>query len=319
MKNEARRHHYISQFYLKGFGKIPAKNPQITVINLDKKNYFVTTANNLANIRDFNRINVPNMRADAIEKILSDFETKAADAIREVQKTKLFEGDNSLLILELMAVFTSRNPGRRENTTDFMSRIFETTSATILRYDAEFKRTTEDLAAKLGADVDKMSTHELNHFLFEKTQLKLSNEYHLQTESKYIETIFITLTQRKWVLVQASEQTGPIIASDNPVILCWNNSDKVPAFVRNSPGHAMQNTAVFFALSQHLLLIGVYDDSDNVVLPPNESLVAHYNTISINSSNKQIYVPNFDFRIVTTNEGIQDGHWLKGKVNLTKK
>lgn len=37
MKNESRKHHYISQFYLKGFGKTGFKNPPITVINLPDK------------------------------------------------------------------------------------------------------------------------------------------------------------------------------------------------------------------------------------------------------------------------------------------
>lgn len=67
MKNEARRHHYISQFYLRGFGKSGPKNPPITVINLRDKKYFITTSNNLASIRDFNRINVPNLKADTVE------------------------------------------------------------------------------------------------------------------------------------------------------------------------------------------------------------------------------------------------------------
>lgn len=54
MKNLSRRHHYISQFYLKGFAKLGSKNPPITVINLKEKKYFKTTAKNIASIRDFN-------------------------------------------------------------------------------------------------------------------------------------------------------------------------------------------------------------------------------------------------------------------------
>jgi hypothetical protein len=318
MGNEARRHHYISQFYLKGFGKSGLKNPPITVINLHDKKYFTTTSNNLASIRDFNRINVPDLKADAIESALSDFEYKAAGAIREIHKTKKFEGESRALVLQLIAMFHSRNPAQRENTRDFMSRIFQTSSNILQRHDAEFKNKTEELASTLGADTSKMTTAELNQFIFEKTKLELSNEYHLHTEFIFIESIFNALNHRRWTLVQSSEQTGPIITSDNPVILTWNNPESVPALYRHSPGHAMPNTTVYFSLSQHLALIGTFDNND-ATMPPNERLIAASNTMNIIYAHNQIYSPNFHFRLLNKNETIQDGDWFKGEFNLTKK
>jgi hypothetical protein len=133
------------------------------------------------------------------------------------------------------------------------------------------------LASKLVSYTSTITTDELNQFIFEKTKLELSTEYHLHTESIFIESIFNALSHRKWTLVQSSEQTGPIITSDNPVILTWNNPDSVPAFYRHSPGHAMPNTTVYFSLSQHLALIGTFDNNDTV-LPPNEKLIAASNT-----------------------------------------
>lgn len=318
MKNEARKHHYISQFYLKGFGKSGSKNPQITTINLRDKKYFTTTSNNLASIRDFNRINVPDLKADSVETALSEFEYKAADAIREIHKTKTFEGENRALVLQLIAMFHSRNPAQRENTRDFMGRVFKTSSSILQRHDAEFRNKTEELASILGADTGKMTTEELNQFIFEKTKLELSNEYHLHTESIFIESIFNALNHRKWTLVQSSEQTGPIITSDNPVILTWNNPDSVPAFYRHSPGHAMPNTTVYFSLSQHLALIGTFDNND-AIMPPSEKLIAASNTMNIIYAHNQIYSPNFHFRLLDTNENIQDGDWLKKNFGITKK
>jgi hypothetical protein len=318
MKNVARKHHFISQFYLKGFAeKDGSKNPRMSVLNLKNKKTFKATAKDIAYVKDFNLINIPGVKADVVESMLSNFESKAAKAIREVHKTNKFEGENRLLILELMAMFTSRNPGRRENTTDFMSKVFEKSSAILLRHDDEFRKITEDFATKLGADVSKMSVNELNHFLFEKTKLKLSNEYHLHTESKFIETIFSALNHRKWTLVQSSEQTGPIITSDNPVILTWNNPESVPAFYRHSPGHAMQNTTVYFSLSQHLALIGTFDNNDTT-LQPNERLIAASNTMNIIYAHNQIYSPNFHFRLLDIYENIQDGNWLKDEFKLAK-
>jgi hypothetical protein len=143
MKNEARKHHYISQFYLKGFGKSGSKKPPITVTTLHDKKYFTTTSNNLASVRDFNRINVPDLRADYVETALSEFEYKAANAIREIHTTKKFEGENRTLVLQLIAMFHSRNPTQRENIKDFMGRVFKTSSSILQRHDAEFRNTTE--------------------------------------------------------------------------------------------------------------------------------------------------------------------------------
>jgi hypothetical protein len=319
MPKEARRHHYISEFYLNGFTYRDGKAKKLIALNRQENNYFTPTAKNLANVRDFNSINIPGMKADAVETILSDFETKAAVAIQEVHTARKFEGENRLLILELMAMFTSRNPNRRENTNGFMSEVFKKSTTILLNHDSELRRLSEDLATKLGAkESSKMSAQELNNFIHDKTKLELSKEYYLHTESIFIQSIFNALAHRKWVLVQASEQTGPIITSDNPLILCWNDPESVPAFHRESPGHAMQNTTVYFSLSQHLSLVGTFD-GEEIIAPPNEALVAINNTMHIIHAYNQVYLPTFDFRLLTKDHGIQDGHWLKTEYKITKK
>jgi hypothetical protein len=319
MGKTARRHHYISEFYLNGFTYRDGKAKKLVALNRQENNYFTPTAKSLANVRDFNSINIPRMKTDAVETILSDFETKAAVAIQEVHATRKFEGESRLTILELMAMFTSRNPSRRENTKGLMSEVFKKSATILLNHDSELRKLSEDLATKLGAkDSSKMSPHELNTFIHDKTKLELSTEYYLHTESIFIQSIFNALAHRKWTLVQSSEQTGPIITSDNPLIVCWKDPESVPLFYRESPGHGMKNTTVYFSLSQHLSLVGTFD-GEEIIAPPNETLVAVNNTVHLMHAYNQIYLPSFDFRLLTRDHTIQDGHWLKKEYKIIKK
>ena len=59
MSNTARNHHYVPQFYLKGFSDPNLQNEQLHVIDKVDRRHFVTNPRNIASQRDFNRINLP--------------------------------------------------------------------------------------------------------------------------------------------------------------------------------------------------------------------------------------------------------------------
>ena len=55
--SNARNHHYVSQFYLRGFSK-NGKKEKLFVYNKEQKKYFKSNPRNIASKRDFNRISV---------------------------------------------------------------------------------------------------------------------------------------------------------------------------------------------------------------------------------------------------------------------
>lgn len=64
MRNTARNHHYVPQFYLKGFPDPNLQNEQLLVIDKVDRRHFVTIPRNIASQRDFNRINLPDHSLD---------------------------------------------------------------------------------------------------------------------------------------------------------------------------------------------------------------------------------------------------------------
>jgi hypothetical protein len=310
MKNESRRHHYISQFYLKGFAKHGSKNPQITVINKHEKRHFKTTSKNLASIYDFNRIEIEGVQPDAFENELAKFESKAAHAMRSLHKNKKFEGENRVLILELIAMFAIRNPSIRNNIAGFLTNVKKTSLLTLLRSKPELKEGLILLIQKVKPEKrDNISDDDIKKFVDEDIIININTAYHLHTESVMIETILNLLNKRKWTLLQSPGNPHPFITSDMPVVLCWENPEEVPAMYRFHPGFGLPNTVVYFPLSQNLALIGKFDGED-VIAPPNETLVAASNTMQIMHAKNQLYMPHTDFDFLTTNEGIQKGKRL---------
>lgn len=309
MKNESRRHHYISQFYLKGFAKHGLKNTFITVINKNEKRLFKTTSKNLASIYDFNRIEMEGVKPDAFENELAKFESEVADALRSLHESKKFKGKIRTLILELIAMFATRNPSIRDNIAGFLSKVNKTTLLTLLRNKPEMKEGLISLIKKVKPDKeDDISNEDIKKFVDEDIIVNIDTAYHLHTESIMIKTIFHLLTARKWTLLQSSLDTGPFITSDTPVVLCWENPDEIPMIHRNHPGFGLPKTTIYFPISQNLALIGAFDRTDAVV-SPNEKLVAVVNTMQIIHAQNQLYMPHVDFHFFTET-GIQKGSSL---------
>jgi hypothetical protein len=66
----ARQHHFLPQFYLKGFAKQNGKVWQTWALDLKEKRQFQTNIKKVAKIRDFNRIDVKDQPPDAIEQAI---------------------------------------------------------------------------------------------------------------------------------------------------------------------------------------------------------------------------------------------------------
>jgi hypothetical protein len=54
----ARNHHFVPQFYLKGFAKPRSKDGKLIVFDLKNRKTFVTRTRNVAAKRDYNRVDI---------------------------------------------------------------------------------------------------------------------------------------------------------------------------------------------------------------------------------------------------------------------
>lgn len=303
----ARQHHYIPQCYLKGFTRGKAKKSKLTVIDIKQEKRFETIPRNVGGVRDFNRIEIENIDPNAVESALSEFESSAAAALKRLEETLDFTGQTRVVILNLVALLAVRSPERREQIggieKEIMERVLETSLDSKERWEAkEAKKRQENPEYKTGITYEELKAF----FDSKQYQIKLTTESHLRNEMHMIDVVLPLLNQRKWSLIQATENTGPFITSDNPVCLNWNNPSEVPPLYRSSPGFGMGDTQLYFPISKDLALVGEFDKEDSTLVATN-NLVAILNTKMLHNTYKQVYSPKVGFTFISKNGAILDG------------
>lgn len=295
--NIARHHHYLSQFYLKGFTNGRSKKSKLTVIDLKERKRFLTKPRNVGGIRDFNRIDLEGIDPDGLEKDLSKFEGEVATAIKKIEEVRQFDGENRSLVLNLMAMLTIRHPDMRDNIRQFhvdvMSRMMDLALETKERWEGQVAQ-----MRAAGYDIGDVTYEDLKKFHDEKQYtINIAREWHIELELKSIGVILAALANRGWILVFRREEVGPLITSDRPILLYWNNPEEIPPLFRHSPGYSMKDTTVYFPLSQDCALVGMFE-VDDAVVTADAKYIAHLNTVVMHLSGRQLYCPKLGFEFV---------------------
>lgn len=307
MKKTARHHHYLPQCYLRGFTKPGEKKSKLTVIDLKRRKRFKTNTRNVGGIRDFNRIEIDGIEPDAIEKSLSSFEGHVASSLLRIRQTLAFDGKDRECILNLIALLAVRSPEKRENwrkfQADIAERITDLSLATKERWESQKAKMKKD-----GYEVNEDITYEeLKEFKKNKEYtISVPTEHHLQAEFAGMDAVLSCLSKRKWLLILATKDTGPLVTTDNPVVLTWNEPEKMPPLLRQSPGHGMRDTQVLFPIYRNLSLLGEFEGKEGTIEGTKE-LIMSLNTRMIEFAFQQIYAPIISFNYMGPNRKICDG------------
>lgn len=285
MATEPRIHHYIPQAYLRGFGRKRGKSWYVCAADLKALKFIQPNTKNICAERDFLRMEIDGHSPDKLEKEMGKFETQARDAILRVTKSRKFEGDDRIMILNLMALLAVRHPMMRENMRQFHERTMKLMMGLVLakeeQWVAQIQRMTED-----GKAPEEKVTYEQMKEFHDRDQytIDVAREFHIGTEFKMFEPVLRTLVARKWKLYYAGEGQGHFITADHPVVLTWNHPEEVPLMQRHSPGFAMIDTEVVFPLTHECFLLGRFegmlDGSEEAYAP----FIAHCNTRMISQA-----------------------------------
>jgi hypothetical protein len=136
------------------------------------------------------------------------------------------------------------------------------------------------------------------------------NDFEIASTLNLIPTLIDLLLKRKWRLVCAPEGF-PIVTSDNPVIIYYENESIVPAISRNSPGFGMPGTVIIFPVSKQYALMGVFENLDEtIIVHANEEQIAALNTKIISFVSRQIYTSTLRFKFIDSNNVTRDGNFL---------
>lgn len=301
--SDTRNHHFVPQAYLRGFAKFaPAypKKAQIFVSDLNQRISFTTAVRNVAAIRDFNRIEADDQHPNALEEAYGHLEGSAASAIRRITRTATFDGEDKIIVLNLVALLAIRNPRFRDNWADFQSRIYKSVAQIMTGTRERFEST----ARRAEAAKPPEERREIKPEDYDNVKALIdSDEYdvvthrntHIRLELDTFETILRTLIDRKWILQVATPKAGDFITSDHPVVL--RNTHEVPGPFGRAAGHGMRHTMLLFPLTRRTALFGQFEGDDGVI-PVGSSIVAQANSMLIDNAKAQVYAYDDSFLYV---------------------
>jgi len=294
--NAARNHHFLSQFYLKGFTKNGSKHSKLVAVDLIDSKAFETTPRNVGAERDFNYIE--GLPYDAVENSLARFEGTVAKSIGKIGAAGNLRDQDALIdVLNLLCLFAIRNPRLRDNVRQFQEsvarQILDMSLATRERWESQVRQ-----MIKAGVwDAPPIVPYE---------QLKKDNDdggYRItvprarliQMEFKVFDSVLPHLVGRNWTLCIASTGSGGFITSDHPVCLMW--SDGSPSTSNRPVGYGLTGTTVVFPLTSELLMVGIFDGAGGRrALTPLQ--VATFNGIVAHHVERQVYASNSQARVL---------------------
>jgi Protein of unknown function (DUF4238) len=111
------KQHYVPQCYLRQFAiRYRKKGHQLAVFDRETDKSFRANVKDVACQNYFNRIEVDGMDPNAVEKAMSEFESKLADALVRINETRSLESEEDRAhLITLIALTALRNPEMREN------------------------------------------------------------------------------------------------------------------------------------------------------------------------------------------------------------
>lgn len=309
MNNVTRNHHYIPQFYLKGFLDPNCPKEQLRVIDKIKKESFITNPRNVGAKRDFNRVDIPGMPIDAVEKLFSEIEGEVARVLKCVEdNATLPKGTDIDTLLYFVALLYGHNPQFRNNLSGFETTMIKQISKVLVSspeiYESSIQRECEAGREPKYEEVKQFVEEE-------KSDIRYGYGHHLRYELQAVNRILSLLSHRQWSLLIAEEDASDLVCSDRPVaLISIGDPPQNPDHPYNigGPGLTQSNTELTMPLNRRMALFGSFKIS-SFVDTVGEKVIADVNDRTILSAAKQIYCSNLGFKFLD-DEDIKNGRDL---------
>jgi hypothetical protein len=292
----ARRHHYLPQCYLKGFGKPRQRGKAHYVQVFDRSGKaFRTNIINVAAEKDFNRVEVDGHPPDAVEQEIAKFESQIGPAlVRILQARSLANEDDRILLFNLIAAMATRNPRLRENIRDFHERvsdlIMQAATATKERWEGQLRQ----MKAKGYVPKHNVPYEKLREFVTEKKyRIEVPTERHIGYEFGMFDAVLPTLFNRNWmVLLTRSNKSAGFVTCDHPVCLMFSDPKKRGRF--HGPGHGLSNTELIFPVGRGMAIVGAYEITEQTI-ELDEDGVAGINGAMVAFAERQVFAADAEF------------------------
>ncbi len=293
--NDARRHHWVPQCYLKGFTKDRNKTSHLYVVDGFEKKSFLAPPSKVAVERDFNRVDIEGQHHNAVESAFSEFETLVSDALYRIDAEVNFSNENDrVLVLNLIALLAVRNPRMREMMRSAKERQSEVIMDLLLSSKERWSSALQKAGQAGFVNTDsKVTFGEMRDFVDRgEYDIEVPTTEHVINELELFDEILPCLVARKWTLITANSSSGGFITCDHPVVLKWDGTQKREP--RSPPGFALLGTEVVFPLSRRLALSGMFNGEELTGMGTTELVVA-INGMTIANASRQVYASDANF------------------------
>ena len=113
-------HHFIPQFYLRGFADGVGRKARVFTVDNQNKSTFTTLVRNVGSKRHFNRVEIDGVDPNAVEDAMAEVEGQFANHLAEVIARKDFPTqDHFNSIMNLIASVSVRTPRLRSLVEEF--------------------------------------------------------------------------------------------------------------------------------------------------------------------------------------------------------
>ena len=309
MSNMARNHHYVPQFYLRGFLDPSVKKEQLHVIDKIDMRHFVTTPRNVGSQRDFNRVNVPGKPIDEAEKMFGEIEGELARVLKEIEKTgTLPKSPDMEVIIYFVAMLYRRNPQIRNHLANSETTVIKQFVKALFFRPERYESYRQQQRA-VGKELPEYEI--MKQFAeSENYDIKYGHGHHLRYELESIDNAVLPLlSRRKWSLFVAEEGASDFVCSDCPVALISigdppGNPDHPYNF--GGPGLAHSDTELTVPLNSRMALFATFEIPSCL---RDERIIANVNARTMLSATRQVYSSNLDFKFLD-GETIRSGRYL---------
>ena len=313
MSDISRNHHYIPQFYLKGFLDPSVPKKQIHVIEKNARQHFRANPRNVGSQRDFNRVEIPGTPIDDAERrIFGLIDREAEKALKYIADHEKLPTDTKMRnLIYFVAVLAAHNPYIRDILINAEPELHKQGIKSLVSsrevYESEIQRQRPS-GPKVPYEVAKQFVEKECYSI----KVNFPHGYHMGHELKTIQEIVFPLFFRmQWSLIIAEEGTGNFVCSDRPVGLFEIINPPHQWSYRNTPTKpTVKDLELTMPLNLRMALHATFGDPP-FIATASERDVVFINGRTIHAATRQIYCSHLDFKFLDNeNEEIKSGQEL---------
>jgi hypothetical protein len=153
--SEPRKHHYLPQFYLRGF---PANGQSVLQIEKQTLRKYMCSIKDAAAIRDYHELDDPSYEdTNALEKSLAAIESDLATAIRRAVAVGIATAEVHTRLVEFVSLMRVRVPAFKAHIEEFLRQTVRSTGL-IMERDGKLPRPPKRLEEVLSMEKLSIST-----------------------------------------------------------------------------------------------------------------------------------------------------------------